>query len=212
MEIKAKVFFCVPAGEAVKALLGSLTMLSRRELTKEKCLKGLMDLPVDVVYEAFLAPKVLSGILKGIKNIPKIKKAVQGIIKVVKEGKATRQVAGKVVKGVGKGSHKIVGSGSVLRKVEFFGGLQHAKTKHFFGKGVYSLKTLDPKVNPDKWTHHFIELAQRGNGTVKNIPTGQIMEVKGMMPKADGSGILNIGVRLFKASGSNTWKLNTILT
>ena len=94
-------FLAVPAGEEVRALLGSLTMLSGRELTKEECLKRLKDLSVGVVRDVFLYPKVISGILKGIKNIPKIKKVAQGICKVVKECKATRLAAGKVVGKIG---------------------------------------------------------------------------------------------------------------
>jgi len=106
----------------------------------------------------------------------------------------------------------LIGNGSELRKVEFFDGLQHAKNKHIFGIGRYSLKVLDPKGNPNKWTQHIIELAQRGDGLIKNIPTGQIMEIRGTMPKTNESGMLKIGVRLFKANNSTTWELTTILT
>ncbi len=120
--------------------------------------------------------------------------------------------AKKVAEKVGKSSHEIVGSGSVLRKVEFFAGLHHGKINHFWGRGKYSLRTLDPRGNPDKWMQHIIRLAQRGKGVVKNIPTGQTMEIMGKMSKSGNSDILNIGVRLFKASASNTWKLATILT
>ncbi len=76
-----------------------------------------MLLPVDVAFEVFLAPKVISGVLKGIKNIPKVKKAVQGIIKVFKESKATRQVAGKVVKKLGK---KSVGKTRLVTRKQAF--------------------------------------------------------------------------------------------
>ncbi len=92
--------FVCPAGERIRTTVGSYTGLSNKRLTTEEYLKNILLLPVDVAYEIFLAPKVLSGILKGIKNIPKVKKAAQGIIKVFKECKATRIAAGKIVKGL----------------------------------------------------------------------------------------------------------------
>lgn len=106
---------------------------------------------------------------------------------------------------------EVIGKGSTLRKVKFFDSLQHAKTKHFFGNGKYSLKVLDPKGNPDKWMQYINKLATTGEGTVRQIPTGELLEIKGIMPKT-GGGNLSIGVRLFKPKGSDIWQLNTVLT
>ncbi len=77
--------FVVPGGEKLKTLVGSKIGLSDK-LTKQEFLQNLFLLPVDVAFEVFLAPKIVTGILKGIKNIPKVKKVVPGIIKAVKEG------------------------------------------------------------------------------------------------------------------------------
>lgn len=105
----------------------------------------------------------------------------------------------------------IVGTGSVLRKVDFFQGFTHALNKHLIGDGATSLKVLDAGGTLEKWGNYVTLLSQTGSGTSKLVQGGEVLEIMGQMEKT-GGGILNVGVRLFKAIGNDIWRLTTILT
>ena len=92
--------------------------------------------------------------------------------------------------------------------------LEHAKYKHFLdvSKKEYCLKVLDPEGYLGKWMQKIIEMSLTGKGSVKKLPTGELMEIIEKMPKTDGTGTLNIGVRLFRKNGTDVWILNSILT
>lgn len=104
-----------------------------------------------------------------------------------------------------------IGTGSIVRRVRFSGGIRHAMKKHFQGSGKLSLRKLDPGGSIDKWIQHIIKTATSGKGAVRNVPTGQILEIIAPMAK-EGGGVLQVGVRLFKKHCDDVWRLNTILT
>jgi hypothetical protein len=74
-----------------------------------------------------------------------------------------------------------------------------------------SLKTLDPGGNIDKWTAHSAQVASSGAGVIRSIPSGATLEVVAPMMR-EGGGTLNIGVRLFRATGDDVWRLSTLFT
>jgi len=105
----------------------------------------------------------------------------------------------------------LVDAGNAIRKVRFSDGIRHAIKKHVSGNGSISLKTLDPGGNIDKWTAHIAKTATSGGGNVRTVATGEVMEIIAPMAR-EGGGTLNIGVRLFRATGDDVWQLTTILT
>jgi hypothetical protein len=130
---------------------------------------------------------------------------------LIAKGETLAQTIGQVAKNSGV----LVGNGSELRKVKFFRALQHGKKNHFFGLNVKdheSLRMIDPNGNPEKWLQYVVHLAQNGAGPVKNLPTGQMMEIMGKMAKSNSTETLDVGIRLFKMHGEDIWKAGTILT
>jgi hypothetical protein len=94
----------VPGGEKLRILLGSSLGFSD-QLTKEEFLKNLAMLPVDIVVDAFIMPKVTQGLIRGIKNIGNIK----NLSKILKESKTFREAAQKFVNETNK-------AGTILSK------------------------------------------------------------------------------------------------
>jgi len=209
----------LPSVENIKTLCAAIKNSDQVTTTLVSCSRPIADAfqkagatattvgqaVVDAVGVSFALVKeektVADKTLVVIKNNPQIVAQEGGIVNAVKK------TASEI-----KNHGTLIGNGSILRKVGFFDGLQHAKIKHMLGDSKYSLKILDPSGNPDKWLQYIVELAQRGSSNAKNIPTGQIMEIMGSMPITNGPGNLNIGVRLFKPNGQDVWELSTILT
>lgn len=109
----------------------------------------------------------------------------------------------------------LINKGAKLRKVKFLRGFEHAKDKHFHilkDKEAFSLRLLDPNGNYGKWVQYFIDLALKGKGVSKKIPTGEVLDIIENMPKTDGTGTIEAGVRLFKKNGTDLWILDTVLT
>ena len=79
------------------------------------------------------------------------------------------------------------------------------------GNGEDSLKVLDPDGTTDKWMSYINLLATTGEGTVKHVNGGELLEIMGKMPKT-GGGELDIGVRLFRMNENSKWSLRTALT
>jgi len=100
---------------------------------------------------------------------------------------------------------------SPLRRVSFGRGIGHAMERHLTGSGASSLKTLDPGGTLSKWVGHVVQTAATGQGAARTIAGGEIMEILAPMAREAG-GSLNIGVRLFRATGDEAWNLTTILT
>jgi hypothetical protein len=80
--------------------------------------------------------------------------------------------------------------------------------KHFFGDSKYSLSKIDPGGNPDTWMGNISRLFSSPNA----VPTGNgMIDIVGHFPRADGSGMYRMGVRLCpKPDG--TFDLITVLT
>jgi len=72
-------------------------------------------------------------------------------------------------------------------------------------------ETLDPGGTLSKWVGHVVQTAATGQGAARTIAGGEIMEILAPMAREAG-GSLNIGVRLFRATGDEAWNLTTILT
>lgn len=62
-----------------------------------------------------------------------------------------------------------------------------------------------------KWTSHVVDLGQTGDGVARAVRGGEVLELSAPMAREVG-GTLNVGVRLFRATGAETWELTTILT
>ena len=104
-----------------------------------------------------------------------------------------------------------LGKSSTVRKVSYSNISGHALKKHFTGNGEDSLKVLDPDGTTDKWMSYINLLATTGEGTVKHVNGGELLEIMGKMPKT-GGGELDIGVRLFRMTENSKWSLRTVLT
>ncbi len=81
-------------------------------------------------------------------------------------------------------------------------------SKHLFGPGDFSLRTIDPKGTADKWMHHLTELFQSPHSA--QTANGMIDIIK-YFDKADGSGTFKMGIRLSEQT-NGTYDLVTILT
>jgi hypothetical protein len=82
---------------------------------------------------------------------------------------------------------------------------------HLTGDGPNSLRTLDPGGSLSKWAAHVVKTATTGAGTLRPVAGGQVLEITAPMALEAG-GTTPVGVRLFQATGEETWRLTTILT
>jgi hypothetical protein len=80
--------------------------------------------------------------------------------------------------------------------------------KHFFGRGPYSLSTIDPAGTTEMWLGHLRELSTR---PVTTLRSNGMQDIKGRFEKADGSGRFKLGIRLMPRD-DGTFDLVTVLT
>ena len=120
-----------------------------------------------------------------------------------------------MLKAASKSTDFVLGIGSVIRKVNIKRGAEigwgltpaHLK-KHLFGNGKDSLSTIDPAGNADIWAQN---LSQLFSSPVTGKTGNGMLDIISQFPKADGSGMYNMGIRLApKADG--TFDLITVLT
>jgi hypothetical protein len=118
---------------------------------------------------------------------------------------------GKPPAAEGGGAIVSTGAASTIRQVSFTRGLAYAMKNHLTGSGPNSLRTLDSGGSLSKWIAHVVKLATTGAGAPRAIPGGQVLELTAPMTLEAG-GTTPVGVRLFQATGEETWRLTTILT
>ena len=155
------------------------------------------------LYDAAESAGDAAAVGKGVGIVGRILSRLAKLAKVVRPGISAVPAEAGIVR---------VGTGSTIRQVRFYPGFKHALENHLTGNGAHSLRTLDPGGTIEKWTHHIVSAAQSGAATSsKNVGTGEVIDVIAPMARTNG-GTINVGARLYRAVGSETWTLRTILT
>lgn len=80
--------------------------------------------------------------------------------------------------------------------------------KHFWGDKSTALKQIDPGGTTDKWAQHLSELS---NAPVTGTTPNGMVDIIKQFPKADGSGMFKMGIRL-SPRADGTYDLVTVLT
>jgi hypothetical protein len=114
-------------------------------------------------------------------------------------------------------SFKIAAEGQIPRVVDLLPNVKDPKwglrqqhlEKHFTGNNPnYSLKLIDPQGTMERWVECMSELFSR---PPTNLLDNGIIDIIGTFPKADGSGVFKLGVRLSPAA-DGAFDLVTVLT
>jgi hypothetical protein len=117
----------------------------------------------------------------------------------------------------GEPNFTIVGSSQPARKVRFlpndpsnpgWGLTPTHLRKHFFGNQSTALKQIDPGGTADNWAKYLAELIQ---SPVTGTTSNGMLDIIKSFPRADGSGLFQMGVRL-APNADGTFNLITVLT
>ncbi len=123
--------------------------------------------------------------------------------------------AAQSLKAATTGTDFVLAGSSILRKINIrpttkgWGLTPKHLQKHFFGEGKYALNKIDTSGNPDMWTKNLIELF---SAPVTSKTTDGMLDIVKTFPKADGSGVYKMGVRISPAKPDGTHDLVTVLT
>jgi Pretoxin HINT domain len=80
--------------------------------------------------------------------------------------------------------------------------------KHFFGSKPTALQQIDPGGTADEWSQYLAELIR---SPVTGSTSNGMLDIVKLFPRADGSGLFKLGVRL-APKPDGTFDLITVLT